>query len=175
MQKLRRVLLVVAAVSLLAMAAWVWAQPQGQPGNQQKDPRLQDLQQQLLVKAQELRELMNAEQPDQEAIKKTQAEVRALEQEIAEFRPNAAERGQRGQDRRARGDQGQRQWGDQDRIRRATGMMQMMQPAAIAVAGDSVYVAQSGWLFKFNANTLELQHQVHYFPPPGAPPPPPGQ
>ncbi len=171
MQKLWRVLLVMAAVSLLAMAAWVWAQPQGQPGDQQKDPRLQELQQQLLVKAQELRELMNAEQPNQEAIKKTQAEVRALEQEIAEFRPNAAERRERRQlQQRQAG-----QEGGQDRMRRATGMMQMMQPPVIAVAGDSVYVAQGGWLFKFDANTLELQHQVHYFPPPGAPPPPPNQ
>lgn len=59
-------------------------------------------------------------------------------------------------------------------------MMRAMAQPAIAVANGKVFIAAGGVLYRFNAETLELELQVEYapfMPPmgPGGPGGPPGQ
>jgi len=60
---------------------------------------------------------------------------------------------------------------------RMMAMMGMMQPPAIAVAGNAVFVVRGNMIYKFDAETLELlaQAEIPAPAPPPAPPAAPGQ
>ncbi len=79
--------------------------------------------------------------------------------------PAGEQQGQRGQMMRGRGQR-------MGRMMRMPMRMPML-PVAIAVANGKVFVASAGKLYRFNADTLELEMEASYGPPAPAPGPQP--